>query len=55
MLIATAHGNTLDNLIKNPAMSDLVGGVSSVTLGDEEAKHRGCQKNRVRKGKTAHI
>lgn len=44
MLIATAHGNTLDNLIKNPAMSDLVGGVSSVTLGDEEAKHRGCQK-----------
>lgn len=44
MLIATAHGNTLDNLIKNPAMSDLVGGVSSVTLGDDEAKHRGCQK-----------
>ena len=44
MLIATAHGNTLDNLIKNPAMSDLVGGVSSVTLGDEEAKHRGSQK-----------
>ncbi len=44
MLIATAHGNTLDNLIKNPAMSDLVGGVSSVTLGDDEAKHRGSQK-----------
>ena len=44
MLIATAHGNTLENIIKNPAMSDLVGGVSSVTLGDEEAKHRGCQK-----------
>ncbi len=44
MLIATAHGNTLENIIKNPAMSDLVGGVSSVTLGDDEAKHRGCQK-----------
>lgn len=44
MLIATAHGNTLENLIKNPSMSDLVGGVSSVTLGDEEAKHRGSQK-----------
>ncbi len=44
MLIATAHGNTLENLIKNPTMSDLVGGVQSVTLGDEEAKHRGSQK-----------
>ncbi len=44
MLIATAHGNTLENIIKNPQMSDLVGGVSSVTLGDDEAKHRGCQK-----------
>ena len=44
MLIATAHGNTLDNLIKNPTLSDLVGGISSVTLGDDEAKRRGCQK-----------
>ena len=44
MLIATAHGNTLENLIKNPVMNDLVGGVQSVTLGDDEAKHRGCQK-----------
>lgn len=44
MLIATAHGNTLENLIKNPAMSDLIGGVQSVTLGDDEAKHRGSQK-----------
>lgn len=44
MLIATAHGNTLDNLIKNPTLSDLVGGIDTVTLGDEEAKHRGCQK-----------
>ncbi len=44
MLIATAHGNTLENLIKNPTMSDLVGGVQTVTLGDDEAKHRGSQK-----------
>ncbi|MBR1754233.1 AAA family ATPase [bacterium] len=44
MLIATAHGNTLENLIKNPALSDLVGGVQSVTLGDDEAKRRGSQK-----------
>ena len=44
MLIATAHGNTLENLIKNPVMNDLVGGAQSVTLGDDEAKHRGCQK-----------
>lgn len=44
MLIATAHGNTLDNLIKNPTLSDLVGGIQSVTLGDDEAKRRGSQK-----------
>lgn len=44
MLIATAHGNSLENLIKNPTLSDLVGGVSSVTLGDDEARRRGCQK-----------
>ncbi len=44
MLIATAHGNTLDNLIKNPTLSDLIGGVDTVTLGDDEAKNRGCQK-----------
>ena len=44
MLIATAHGNTLDNLIKNPTLSDLIGGIDTVTLGDDEAKHRGCQK-----------
>ena len=43
-LIATAHGNTLDNLIMNPTLSDLVGGVQSVTLGDEEARRRGTQK-----------
>ena len=43
-LIATAHGNTLDNLILNPTLSDLVGGVQSVTLGDQEARYRGTQK-----------
>ncbi len=43
-LIATAHGKTLQNLIKNPTLSDLVGGVQSVVLGDEEAKFRGTQK-----------
>ena len=36
-LIATAHGNTLNNLVLNPTLSDLVGGIQSVTLGDEEA------------------
>ena len=44
-LIATAHGNTLDNLIMNPTLSDLVGGVQPVTLGDEEARRRGTQKS----------
>jgi len=43
-LIGTAHGNTLENLLANPTLSDLVGGVESVTLGDEEAKRRGTQK-----------
>ncbi len=43
-LIATAHGNTLDNLVMNPTLSDLVGGVQSVTLGDQEARYRGTQK-----------
>ena len=41
---ATAHGNTLDNLIMNPTLSDLVGGVQTVTLGDQEARFRGTQK-----------
>ncbi len=44
-LIATAHGNTLENLIQNPTLNDLVGGIQSVTLGDEEAKKRGTQKS----------
>ncbi|MBI2853392.1 MAG: AAA family ATPase [Chloroflexi bacterium] len=43
-LVATAHGNTLNNLIMNPTLSDLVGGVQTVTLSDEEAKRRGTQK-----------
>jgi nucleoside-triphosphatase THEP1 len=43
-LIATAHGNTLENLLVNPTLSDLVGGVHAVTLGDEEARRRGTQK-----------
>ncbi|HUF40134.1 MAG TPA: R3H domain-containing nucleic acid-binding protein [Anaerolineales bacterium] len=43
-LIGTAHGNTLDNLLINPTLSDLVGGIESVTLSDEEARRRGTQK-----------
>ena len=43
-LIATAHGNTLDNLLMNPTLSDLVGGIQPVTLGDDEARRRGTQK-----------
>ena len=43
MLIATAHGNSLESLIKNPTLSDLVGGIQSVTLGDDEAKRRSSQ------------
>jgi stage III sporulation protein SpoIIIAA/intein/homing endonuclease len=43
-LIGTAHGNTLDNLMVNPTLSDLIGGIQAVTLGDEEARRRGTQK-----------
>jgi stage III sporulation protein SpoIIIAA len=43
-LIATAHGNTLDNLLQNPTLSDLVGGIQAVTLSDEEARRRRTQK-----------
>jgi hypothetical protein len=43
-LIATAHGITLDNLLMNPTLSDLVGGIQPVTLGDDEARRRGTQK-----------
>ncbi len=44
-LVGTAHGNRIDNLIKNPTLSDLVGGIQSVTLGDDEARRRGSQKS----------
>jgi len=44
-LIGTAHGITLDNLLMNPTLSDLVGGIESVTLSDEEARRRGTQKS----------
>lgn len=43
-LIGTAHGKTLENLLLNPTLSDLVGGIESVTLSDEEARRRGTQK-----------
>ncbi|PHT51751.1 hypothetical protein CQW23_06213 [Capsicum baccatum] len=50
-LVATAHGVTIENLVMNPALEMLVGGVQSVTLGDEEASRRGVQKSvRERKG-----
>ncbi len=44
VLIATAHGNSLENLLMNPTLSDLVGGIQAVTLSDDEAKRRGTQK-----------
>jgi len=44
-LVGTAHGNTLENLIMNPTLSDLIGGVQTVTLGDEEARRRHTQKS----------
>lgn len=43
-LVGTAHGNSLENLLLNPTLSDLIGGIQTVTLGDEEAKRRGTQK-----------
>ncbi|MEM1251994.1 MAG: R3H domain-containing nucleic acid-binding protein [Cyanobacteria bacterium P01_H01_bin.21] len=44
-LVGTAHGNQLENLIKNPTLADLVGGIQTVTLGDDEARRRGSQKS----------
>ena len=44
-LVGTAHGNTLENLIKNPTVTDLIGGIQYVTLGDDEAKRRGSAKS----------
>ena len=43
-LVGTAHGNTLNNLMQNPTLADLIGGIQAVTLGDEEARRRGTQK-----------
>jgi stage III sporulation protein SpoIIIAA len=43
-LVGTAHGNQIENLIKNPTLADLVGGIQAVTLGDDEARRRGSQK-----------
>ena len=43
-LVGTAHGNSLENLLMNPTLSDLIGGIQAVTLSDEEAKKRGTQK-----------
>jgi stage III sporulation protein AA len=43
-LVGTAHGTTLSNLMQNPTLSDLIGGIEAVTLGDEEARRRGTQK-----------
>lgn len=43
-LVATAHGSALENLIQNPTLADLIGGIQSVTLGDDEARRRGTQK-----------
>jgi stage III sporulation protein SpoIIIAA len=43
-LVGTAHGNKLENLLKNPTLSDLIGGIQSVTLGDDEARRRASQK-----------
>jgi stage III sporulation protein SpoIIIAA len=44
-LVGTAHGNTIENLVKNPTISDLIGGIHSVTIGDEEAKKRSSSKS----------
>ncbi|MFC2001274.1 R3H domain-containing nucleic acid-binding protein [Chloroflexota bacterium] len=44
-LVGTAHGNTLENLMMNPTLADLIGGIQSVTLGDEEARRRGTRKS----------
>ncbi len=43
-LVATAHGNEIQNLMANPTLCDLIGGIEAVTLGDDEARRRGCQK-----------
>jgi stage III sporulation protein SpoIIIAA len=44
-LVGTAHGSSLDNLLVNPTLNDLLGGIQTVTLSDEEARRRGTQKS----------
>lgn len=44
-LVGTAHGTSLESLMLNPTLADLIGGIQSVTLGDEEARRRGTQKS----------
>ncbi len=51
ILIATAHGHTLENLVKNPMLSDLIGGIQTVTLGDDEARRRASQKTILERAK----
>jgi nucleoside-triphosphatase THEP1 len=51
LLVATAHGSTLESLIKNPVLSDLIGGIETVTLGDDEAKRRSSQKTVLERAK----
>jgi len=51
MLVGTAHGQVIENLMKNPTLADLIGGIGTVTLSDEEARSRGTQKSvQERKG-----
>lgn len=51
ILVATAHGSTLESLIKNPVLSDLIGGIETVTLGDDEARRRSSQKTVLERAK----
>ncbi len=54
-LIATAHGRSLENLLLNPTLSDLIGGIESVTLSDEEARRRGTQKTVLERAFPPHL
>ena len=54
-LVGTAHGNNLDNLMLNPTLSDLIGGIQSVTLGDEEARRRRHAEDRAGAQGAAHV
>ncbi len=51
VLIATAHGSSLDSIVNNPTLCDLVGGIETVTLGDDEAKRRSTQKTVLERAK----